>query len=93
MDHKRELELIKELMDKLIDEMEPSSSDFEERLGRGKPEVKSIQIEGVIPEEDIDLEDDMDDDTEEDIDTVDSIIPEDESPEEALKRRIEKLRG
>ena len=93
MDHKKELMLIKELMDKLVDEMEPSVSDFEERLGRGKPEVKSIQIEGVIPEEDMDFDDDMEDDMEEDIDTMDGILPEDESPEEALKRRIEKLRG
>src|SRR5690554_2777181 len=57
----KELEIIKELMDKLTDEMEYSEEDFAERLGR-KPEIKAIKIEGELPE---DLEEELEDDLEE----------------------------
>lgn len=90
MDHKKELMMIKELMDKLVEEMEPNASDFDEALGRKpemKPEVKSIEIQGVIPEES-EMEDDMEDDS----DMEDMMEGESESPEEDLKRRIMKMR-
>ncbi len=90
-DHKQELMLIKELMDKLVDEMEPSASDFEERLGRSKPEIKSVEIEGVIPEmEDPLEEEDLDEDMMED--EMEPMMSE-QSPEDELKKRIMKLRG
>ncbi len=39
--------LIKDLMDKLVDEMEPTSDDFDEALGKPKmkPEIEAIKIE------------------------------------------------
>lgn len=94
MDSKKELMMIKELMEKLIDEMEPSPDDFDERLGRSKPEIKSVQIEGVIPadEDMLPMEDDMDSEMDDMVDEDEDMMVE-ESPEEALKRRIEKLRG
>lgn len=106
MDHKKELMLIKELMDKLVDEMEPSVSDFEERLGRAKPEIKSVEIEGVIPGEEMEdseleheeeeLGEDLDGDMEmgEDPEHAAMVLGEEAtSPEEKLKQRIMKLRG
>lgn len=47
-----ELEIIKELMAELESHMEPGKEDFEERLGRAKPEVKVMKIEGDMPTED-----------------------------------------
>jgi len=63
MDHKKELMMIKDLMDKLVQEMEPNASDFDEALGRKaemKPEIKSIEIEGVMPEEEMEMEESED---------------------------------
>lgn len=106
-DHKKELMLIKDLMDKLVDEMEYSPDDLAERLGR-KPAVKSVevQMEGEIPmsEEDQTLEkaeelasQDLDEDMEmgepEDAETVLGEEEEPMSPEEKLKQRILKMRG
>lgn len=93
-DHKKELMLIQELMDKLIGEMEPSASDFETRLGREKPEIKAIEIEGVLPEEGEELEMEEEMDMDEDMDDMDSEMGmEEETPEESLKKRLMKLRG
>lgn len=106
-DHKKELMLIKDLMDKLVDEMEYSPDDLAERLGR-KPAVKSVevQMEGELPmgEEDEALEraeeltgQDLDDDMEmgEDPEHAEMVLGEEEpmSPEEKLKQRILKMRG
>lgn len=44
-----ELEIIKELMAELESKMEPSEEDLSERLGRGKPEVKILKVEGEVP--------------------------------------------
>lgn len=46
-----ELEIIKELMAELEDKMQPSEADFDERLGRKKPGVEVLKIEGEMPEE------------------------------------------
>lgn len=98
MDHKKELMLIKDLMDKLVEEMEPTSDDFDEALGRKKPQVESITVEGVMPEEEAEemLHEDLDGDMEmgEDPEHAAEVMEEgmDESPEEALKRRIMKMR-
>lgn len=85
---KRELELIKELMDKLSDEMEYGEEDFAERLGRKNPEIEVIKMEGEMPLEDEDMEDeDMEEDSMEP-----EMEDEESSPEEELKRRIMKMR-
>lgn len=45
----KDLELIAQLMEELQDKMEYNSDDFEERLGRKKPQVEVVKIEGKIP--------------------------------------------
>ena len=87
---KRELELIKELMDKLSDEMEYGEEDFAERLGRKKPEIEVIKMEGEMPLEDEDMEEDS---MEPEMELEDEMDMEESSPEEDLKRRLMKLRG
>lgn len=80
-DHKQELQIIMELMQELQDEMEMSESDFDERLGRKKPGVEVLKIEGELPLD------------EEHLDEMEmSEEPEELSPEEMLKRRIESMR-
>ena len=87
---KRELEIIRELMDKLSDEMEYGEDDFVERLGRKKPEIKVIKMEGELPLEDEDMEEDS---MEPEMELEDEFDMEESSPEEDLKRRLMKLRG
>lgn len=48
---KKELMLISGLMDELIDSMEYSEDDLSERLGRKKPEVEVVKLEGKLPME------------------------------------------
>lgn len=43
------LQIIKELMEQLAGEMKPSADDFEERLGRKKPGIEVMKIEGKMP--------------------------------------------
>lgn len=83
-----ELEVIMKLMEELQEKMEPGEEDFEERLGRKKPGVEVVKIEGEMPGED----DGMDG---EDMGGEDFAMDfeEPESPEEKLKKRIMKLRG
>ena len=91
---KRELEIIREIMDKLSDEMEYGEDDFSERLGRKKPEVEVVKIEGVIPEEDeeLSIEDELLGEPDSELDMED-MLDEESSPEDDLKRRLMKLRG
>ena len=44
-----ELDVIKELMEELTDKMQYDKDDFEERLGRKKPSVEVVKIEGKLP--------------------------------------------
>lgn len=90
------MSIIKELMDQLIDDMEMKPEDFDERLGRKKPDIEVLKIEGKMDpskmvegesKEDLDgaeMHEDLDQDME---------MLEDESPENELKRRLMKLRG
>jgi len=41
------LQAIKELMEELIGEMEPSGEDFDMRLG--KPKVEALEVEAKVP--------------------------------------------
>lgn len=86
------LSIIKDLMEELIGQMQPSGDDFSERLGRKKPGVEVMKIEGELP-----LEDDMDGG-----DMAETMEGEMESsmaggmqedPEDSFKRRLMKLRG
>ncbi len=61
------LELIKRLMEELQGSMEYSADDFEERLGRKKPNVDVTVMKGEMPKEAMpemaadDMEEDCDD--------------------------------
>jgi len=82
MDNK-ELEIIKDLMDKLAEEMELKEDDFSERLGRKKPVVEienSPKKEEECEDEDLVSMDLLEDEEEE------------ESPENELKKRLMNLR-
>lgn len=48
----KKLELIRELMDQLQEEMQYGKGDFEERLGRKKPDaaIEIMKVEGDSPE-------------------------------------------
>ncbi len=81
---KHELEHIKELMNELIEKMNYGEEDFSERLGRKKPEVEVMKVEGELPEEEM-MEDEempMEEDMEMEM-----------SPADKLKKRLMKLRG
>lgn len=90
------MSIIKELMDQLIDDMEMKPEDFDERLGRKKPDVEVLKIEGKMDPSKMvegESEEDLDDaEMHEDLDQ-DMEMLEDESPENELKRRLMKLRG
>ncbi len=76
------LEVIKNLMEQLVGEMEPKAEDFEERLGRKKPEVIAMKVEGKLPGhamEEESMEEEM--------------MPMEEGPEDSLKKRLMKLRA
>jgi hypothetical protein len=83
---KKELEIISQLMEELQKQMEPAESDFAERLGRKKPEVEILKIEGKVPS---DEEEVQEEESEEDMFGE----PEMESEEDSLKQRLMKLRG
>lgn len=79
----RKLEIIQDLMSELQDLMSPGADDFEERLGRAKPDMAVMKISAGSDEPDGDEDSgdlgDMDEDF--------------MSPEEKLKSRLMKLRG
>ncbi len=80
-DIKMKLKAIADLMADLQEQMEYGEEDFSERLGREKPKVEVLEIEGKLPMEgEEDLEEDMDMDMGEDED-------------EMLKKRLMKMRG
>jgi hypothetical protein len=81
MDNAKELEIIMELMEELKDSMEYNKDDFESRLGRKKPEIEVLKIEGDLEEM---PEEDMEDE---------SPMMMEPSEEDSLKQRIMKLRG
>jgi hypothetical protein len=80
MKMKQDLEIIKDLMDELINEMEPGEEDFNERLGRKKPEIgmMKIEVEGEeMPEDEVGMD----------------FMPEEEDEDSLLKKRLMKMRG
>jgi hypothetical protein len=79
----KKLEMIMKLMEELQEEMQYGEEDFSSRLGRKKPEIEVVSLEGEMPLEESD-EMDMADDMGEGMD---------ESPEMKLKSRLKKLRG
>lgn len=92
----RELALIQELMEELQGQMEYDEDDLSERLGRKKPEVSAIKIEGELPldeDESPEMDDEMDELDMEEADEQEDELEEEMSPENDLKKRLMKLRG
>lgn len=113
----KELEIIQKLMEELQDEMQYGDEDLSERLGKGKPQVKMLEVEGELPlegeesemegglamkmakmegeseempmemgeDDDMEMEDEFDEE-------IGSFIPKND-PDEALKKRLMKIRG
>lgn len=97
-DKDAKLSVIKELMEKLVGEMEPTEDDFAERLGRKKPDLEVAKISvGVDPKEKMEemTGKDMDDDMEmgEDPEHAAMVMDDGMSPDEKLKQRLMKLRA
>ncbi len=84
----RKLQIIKELMEQLQDEMSYGAEDFEERLGRKKPDVKVLKIEGEM-----DPMESMDDEPESEMGADEDMELESEGPDSELKKRLMKLRA
>lgn len=94
---RKELEIIQQLMEELQGQMEDGPEDFDERLGRKKPDVEIMKIEGKV---DPNLMRDQEDEEmmgEEEEPSVEMFGDEDDmeemSPEHDLMARIKKLRG
>lgn len=101
----RKLQIIKELMEQLQDEMSYGKEDFEERLGRKKPEVEIVKMKSESPGmeklEEV-VGEDLDGDHEEGesmehkrmvLGGGDEMEMEAEGPEDDLKKRLMKLRA
>lgn len=90
-----DLEIIKDLMDQLREEMKYGKDDLAHRLGRHdeiEPEVKMIKIEGDMPDE-VEGMDEEGDDMMGRMPFAGRETPEEEDEEDSLKRRLMKLRG
>lgn len=94
------LKLIAELMEELTGSMEMDEEDFDHRLGRKKPDVEVLKVEGSLDPkmekaeemmgEDLDHDMEMGEDPEHAAAVMDMG---EASPEEKLKDRILKMRG
>ncbi len=78
------LKVIQELMEQLVGEMKPGASDFEERLGRGKPDMMAVKIEGKMDPE---MAEEMGEGE------MPGMPEEPESPDDKLKKRLMSLRA
>jgi hypothetical protein len=101
MDHSNELEIIKQLMTELQDKMKYGEDDLSERMGREKPGVSVMKIEGEVPADKMSMDDDSspmmdkdpmasDDDME--FDDEEGMFKQ-KSPGDDLKKRLMALRG
>lgn len=81
----RKMQVIQSLMEELQELMQPDESDLSERLGRKKPDLEVVKVEGAL---------DPEMEAEEDGEMLDEAMEgEEESPEDKLKSRLMKLRG
>lgn len=101
-DDKLELKLISQLMDQLQGEMEYDEDDFASRLGRKKPGVEVLKVEGSMPMggksmedamEDMNGDMEMDENPTRDSMVMDEIQDDEMDPEKMLKKRLMKLRA
>lgn len=87
----KELKMIQELMEELQGKMQYGKDDFEERLGRKKPEIEVLKVEAEgLDDGQEETEEDLGEEMPEDL-ASDMLEP--QSPEEKLKQRLMKLRS
>jgi hypothetical protein len=79
----KKFEIIMGLMEELQEDMQYGKEDFEERLGRPKPQLEVMKMEDELP-----LGDEMEVDEPEE-----EMMADEESPDDKLKNRLMKLRG
>lgn len=99
--HNKKLEIIQQLMEELQEEMQYSGDDFSERLGRKKPDLEVVKIEGKMGAPDLEeSEEEIGMDLDHDMEMGESpehmamvMGDEDENPENKFKKRIQALRG
>jgi len=90
------LKLIQKLMDELITDMEPTQDDYMEKLGKKKPEIEVVKMEGKLPLGE--MEDDMEGmdhemgDESMDFSSIMNMDKEDEE-ESDLKKKLMKIKG
>lgn len=91
---KDKMEIIQELMDMLKDEMQYGKDDFEERLGRKKPDMAIMKVEGDLEpdEEKMGMDLDGDDEMGESPEHAKMVMGADDEDED-LKSRLMKMRG
>lgn len=87
---KHEMQIISQLMEELQNAMGHSEDDFSERLGRKKPEVEVVKMQGKLPM-DGSMDGDMPMGDDDDMGPMDPDM--DASPEDKLKKRLLALRG
>lgn len=88
----RKFEIIQQLMEELQEEMQPGEEDFSSRLGRKKPGMEILKVEGEMsPKSEGEIDMDMEG-REEFCEPMDGEEME-ESPDERFKNRLMKLRG
>ncbi len=91
-DLKQQLQIIQDLMGQLQEKMEYGEDDFSSRLGRPKPEIEAVKIEGKLPMEGSPDEGEGEMPEMEAMEGHDDPMM-DESPEDKLKKRLMRLRG
>lgn len=90
-----QMDIIADLMEELKGAMEYGESDFDERLGRKKPAMEVVKIEGEMDpmleakEEAVGMDLDGDSEMGEGMEHMEEVL----SPEDKLKERLQKLRG
>ena len=87
-----ELMVIEKLMEELQEKMGHGAEDFDERLGRKKPDLEVVKIKSEI-EPGIEIESLGGEEEPEFEEMGDMSMMEEEDPSELLKKRIMKLRG
>lgn len=100
-DNSLELKLISQLMDQLHDEMQYGEDDFASRLGRKKPDLEVVKIEGDLGPEGLEKSEEMagkdfDGDMEMGESPEHAAMMMDKGemdPAEELKKRLMKMRG
>lgn len=90
---RKELEIIQELMDVLQDKMQYGEDDLSDRLGRKKPGLEVVKVEGSMPMTGKDPLEHAEGMAGADMGEDQDSMGMDEDPDDKLKRRLMSMRG